>query len=725
MLVSEFERHFSRNRFVSLLFGAWILANPPFATAEVSPGVEFDLQDYIDQAVANGATLIKIPEGRHRVDPASNGSHLSLVGLSNITIDGTGAEMICTHTTRSISIENCTNLTIIGLTIDYDPLPFTQGRITEMSEDKRTMHIQLMDGYPGSGSLKGDKLEIFDSITEELVTNTYYGVKFETDGPRAIIVVKPSNYRAENSHEKVGDIAVIGSGVPGKTVPHGILSTGCKGLVMQDVTLYASNSFGFFETDCRSSRYIGCVVDRRPLKDDLKRRDHRRMRSLTADAFHSKHAIEGPSYVGCIARYMGDDGIAINGHYHIITGFEGSRLRVVGKFGDVPNLSVGDPVELVSYTGERVENAVITAFQPGPALNETEKQFLEAQTFHGNVQTTRNAEIVYYVTLDRAIDLPMGSLIASANRIGNGFEVRNCTIGPNRSRGILVKASDGIISGNRLVLNWGQAIKLAPEYSWLEAGSGSNVTISDNTITGCNDAAIAVYAYGGNGLAAPAGAHSDITIVGNTIRYSTNPAIAVTSVRGLKLYGNTIESPNNDGLAPWVMGSFGRMDDPSRQVYIENVEDIQGAPSTRLEQWRDRYHIAQDGSEDLADFAGDGIPALLKLAFNLGNPREESGDFRKLDLNAPQNGGFPALRGGKDFYYHYVQLEGDNAGVDYLCEYTVGSPMNNWGKITENHLLFDSISNVPIGDAGYELVSVSLNKYLVDDNFFRVRISRP
>jgi hypothetical protein len=32
-------------------------------------------------------------------------------------------------------ITRCTNVTVRGLTIDYDPLPYTQGRISAISAD--------------------------------------------------------------------------------------------------------------------------------------------------------------------------------------------------------------------------------------------------------------------------------------------------------------------------------------------------------------------------------------------------------------------------------------------------------------------------------------------------------------------------------------------------------------------------------------------------------------
>ncbi len=354
-------------------------------------------------------------------------------------------------------------------------------------------------------------------------------------------------------------------------IPHAIVPNACIGLVLEDVTLYSGTTFGFFELNCSESQYINCKIDRRPLSTEIAERGVRRMRSINADGFHSKHATLGPKYIECLARYNGDDGIAINGNYHVITAAIGKKLIVVGKEGKTPNLKVGDTAELVSYNGERLEDAIITEITKGPPLSTEERQFLQNYNFYGEAANTYLASNVYLVTIDRSVELPMGSVIASANRIGNGFEVRDCTIGPNRSRGILVKASNGVISGNKLVANRGEAIKLAPEYAWLEAGSGSNITISENVISECFSAAIAVYAAGGNGETAPAGAHKNITISGNSISGSTNPAIALTSIRGLLLENNTIETTNNELLVPWIMNSFGRNEDPSREIFMKNV----------------------------------------------------------------------------------------------------------------------------------------------------------
>ena len=112
---------------------------------------------------------------------------------------------------------------------------------------------------------------------------------------------------------------------------------------------------------------------------------------------------------------------------------------------------------------------------------------------------------MYEVVIERAVELPRGSIIAAANRIGNGFAVIGCDFGFNRSRGILIKASNGRVVNNTLQGCWGEAIKVAPEYWWLEAGSSNNVLIAGNRISDCLGDGIAVYAEAGAGGPAPAG----------------------------------------------------------------------------------------------------------------------------------------------------------------------------------------------------------------------------
>jgi hypothetical protein len=55
-----------------------------------------------------------------------------------------------------------------GLTIDYDPLPFTQGRITSFAEEKGVHEIELFDDYPPASEAIPFKYEIYRPDTRTL-----------------------------------------------------------------------------------------------------------------------------------------------------------------------------------------------------------------------------------------------------------------------------------------------------------------------------------------------------------------------------------------------------------------------------------------------------------------------------------------------------------------------------------------------------------------------------
>ncbi len=532
-----------------LLALVWSLALP--AEAEENPGPQaaaaFDLQGYIDRQLKEGSKRITVPPGRYRVVPR-NRIHLVLADLKDVEIVAEGVELICTETTRALSITGCSNLTLTGLVIDYDPLPFTQGEITGISADGRVHDIRLFAGYPQDGEITGAKYEIFRPDTRELRFGSYHGCKVTQEAPGRLRVVKSAHGKKEIP-ERVGDIIAIACGnAPGGSIPHAVALEDSRKVTLAGVKLHASNSFGFFESGCSGTVYRQCIVDRRPAETDIRERASPRIRSLNADGFHSKHAETGPSYIGCEARFLGDDCVAINGDYHVVMESKGNELRVLAK--REMNIVPGDPVELVSFDGLRLPDArVVSVKRIGRSLDE-EVAFLGKLRLHEDLKNHSGAALTkaFRITLDRPVQLPAGSLICSANRVGNHFKVIDCKFGFNRSRGILVKSSHGEIRGNRLDGCWMEAIKVSPEYWWLEAGSGSDVVIRDNVIRNGFGRAIAVVSKGGKGEVSPAGAHRNIAIGGNRIENSPAPQILVTSTDGLVIEGNRIRDREKPAL---------------------------------------------------------------------------------------------------------------------------------------------------------------------------------
>jgi hypothetical protein len=537
---------------ISIDCGA-VVAAEPAREQPCRQGREFDLQGFIDAAVKAGTTHVRVEPGRYRVKPQQS-QHLVLRGLKNVVIDCTGVEMICTETTRALSIADCENVTLRGLTIDYDPLPFTQGRITSLSPDKRVHEVTLFDGYPRAHAATNSKYEIFRPDTRLLRRDCPHIESIEVIDDTRLRLTKAGG--GSGDAEEVGDLVVIAAThAPGGFAAHAVECSGSRHVVLEDVSVYASNCFGFLEHDCEATTYRRCRYDRRPPESDLVAREPR-IRSGNADAFHSKHAAVGPRYLECVARFMGDDAVNICGDYHLIMGGEGRTLRVLAKHG--MNLRAGDAVELVAFDGRRLPDAVIVDIHDAEPISPDEAAWLKPQRMDERLRTNAGGLLSkgYEVELDRDVDLPRGSVIASTRAMGNGFVIDRCAFGFNRSRGILIKASHGSITNCTLQGSWIVGILVSPEWWWLESGSSSNLVITGNSILDCPTSGIIVQAIGGNGRVAPAGAHKNISIVDNTFSDVALPFILCTSTEDLTLKDNRfptetgVQSPWGSGLVP-------------------------------------------------------------------------------------------------------------------------------------------------------------------------------
>ena len=543
------------NRWIVLVFAF-------FVGASAAAGAPFDLQGFVDEALARGETRIVIPRGRHQVTPR-NGHHLRLVDVSGVEFIADGVELVCTETTRALTLERCRNVTVRGLSIDYDPLPYTQGRITALSADRRVVDITLFDGYPAAATAHFFKYEIFDPATRELKTSDdYYGLGLKVTGGRSLRLTKPEG--ARDYGEALGDLIVIASThATGGVEPHAVRLDHCANIVMEDVTVWASNCFGFFETHSDRTSYLRCRIDRRPPADDPVTRGSPRLRSLNADAFHSKHAGVGPQIIGCTAFYMGDDAVNICGDYHLVTEGSGARYRVLAREAF---FAEGDPLELFTHEGHRLPDTRVIKIESAGVISDRERALLARQPMESSIRTAWTPQ-VYQITFERDVALTPFSVVASTARMGNGFRVADCRFGHNRSRGILIKASHGDIAGNRITRTRGHAIYVAPEYWWLESGNSSDVRITGNTITGSRDIPIAILADAPSRKRAPAGAHRDLTISGNTVLDSVEPALFVTSTTGLRIEGNDIGPPQGV-LSEGRLRAFDLIDRPLGPVVL-------------------------------------------------------------------------------------------------------------------------------------------------------------
>jgi hypothetical protein len=543
----------SRLLVIAALLFAPLLPPPALRAADPAPAAvaqDFDLQGFIDAALKAGSKRVVVPPGRYRVTP-KNGSHLIFKDLKDIEIIADGVEMVCSQTIMAIHFENCRDVHFQGLTVDYDPLPYTEARITALAPDKSWLEFQVIDGYPET-SLE-ERIEIYDPATRELRRgDAGWSKEIKSLGDHRYRAAKNPGYRFNEKAdtEQIGDILVTNNAFPTKAGGHAIVLSRCAAVKLENVTVFASPCFGFLEGQCDATTYLRCKIDRRAPDNDPVKRAFPRMRSLDADAFHSDEAVKGPAILDCTAKFQGDDCVNIHGVYHFVTASVGRTLRAaaLGRMTIEP----GDPVEFLPFSGERPPDAVAVKIEPDAGITDEEKAFIRKLSLNdSNKKRLLAGEARFYkITLDRDVPLPMGSAVCSGRRVGNGFAVKGCDFGYNRSRGILIKASHGEVTGNRITHGWMAAVLIAPEFWWFEAASSSDVTVQDNIITGCRRPAIEIIAPGGDGRPLACGAHHDLRILNNTITGSVWPNIRATSTAGLVLRGNHLSDSDAQDLVP-------------------------------------------------------------------------------------------------------------------------------------------------------------------------------
>ncbi len=75
-------------------------------------------------------------------------SSFDVEGAEGLTIDGQGATLVISPNNFAFMLWRCRRCTVQNFTIDYDPLPFTQGDVTAVRPNERAFDVRLHAGYP-------------------------------------------------------------------------------------------------------------------------------------------------------------------------------------------------------------------------------------------------------------------------------------------------------------------------------------------------------------------------------------------------------------------------------------------------------------------------------------------------------------------------------------------------------------------------------------------------
>lgn len=139
-----------------------------------------------------------------------------------------------------------------------------------------------------------------------------------------------------------------------------------------------------------------------------------------------------------------------------------------------------------------------------------------------------------------------------------------------------------------------------------------------------------------------------------------------------------------------------------------------------LQAWRRQYGLDVYGADDHDVLAGDGLTALMKYAFNMGDPYVTT--TRSLDLNTPEAGGQPVLSEVDEILtFSYIQpVSEDNRGdvsVFPVASTTMGADSWEYWR-SFNDLLYEETIEVLEGGV-YQLHQIKIDLSKGDRVFFR------
>lgn len=537
-----------------LTIAALILPLAPRATMQAAePRPMAELRHLVCAAGAAGKSQVVVPPGIYRGEPADGEKvHLTLQGVHDLEIVATGVTMICTRRTRAIDFFHCRNVTLRGLTIDYDPLTFTQGRVVAAAPDDAWIDVKLDAGYPRQ---PWSRIDVVDPAT-----------RFRKKGMPFLWgttarLVEPDVVRVElqgiGKAARVGDLASLNAGNEPRGVCHGVTLSDCGGgMVLRDVTLHCAPGMGIVESGGVGGTVLeGVRIAAGPMPNGA---TSPRLLTTSWDGILHTHVGHGPRVERSTIEDCGDDSWSVQNQDLLVLRRTGSEA-ILAPRGEL-KLAAGDHLQRGGESPSYAIMAVSSVKPADAALDpEVERQLREARPW----TLWKVSGRLFRATLDGSSEFQPGDSVVCPEHQGNGFVFRNNRV--HSSGRILIKASDGLVEGNTLVTPHG--IVVCPEVPADAAVAIRGLTFRNNTITesgyfcpswnSSQAGAISITAdtvEGKKKVFRPAGAFVQVTIEGNRLEGVCGLNLLLGSVRGAIVRNNHFirthqSEPGNTGGA--------------------------------------------------------------------------------------------------------------------------------------------------------------------------------
>ncbi len=476
----------------------------------------------VQKAYQNGARMIMINPGIYQL-PAIGRPTFDLDGWKNVTISAYHVTLIMRVKNAGTCFElaHCRNVSIEGPVISQTQVTFYQGRVLSTGKDPTGGYYCVWRpdaGYPFPAINAKNFPRGFDVVngrTRHLRVGSgdIGAATVAAAGPRAFRLT----FRIPHPEFKVGDYLVARYGNAFQKVR----LDNSRHCTLKDITMMRNGFAPIFENAGGANRIIDCrwVLGPKPPGASAAP-----VVTNQADGFHCVNAYPGPELEDCVMHGVFlDDCIAIHGEYQMVVRATGHTITV--KDNRSAYLRIGQPIQISNRHGFFATTKILAIhrFRITSAAQAHSYNAVAAKprAYQKNKPLVIGSALSL-ITLARNLGVPVGSYVTNPMRCGSGYKILDCRIGDTRSRGMLLKGSDGLVLGN-VVRGCGMAgISIGPEAWWREAGYCHHVMVENNKLIrdgkgGVGGYFTAVYVHGDGAIG-----NADITIRNN--RFVSNYA---------------------------------------------------------------------------------------------------------------------------------------------------------------------------------------------------------
>lgn len=515
--------------------------SPPATSETFDGGTIEDFANSIDRLREAGGGTLVIEAGTYRFDsmfePSGDGNrppHAAFEGIDDITIEGNGATVVFTNPTYAgFKFFHGHDLTIRDLTFDYDPVPFTQGTVVDLSDDGRVLDVELAEGFPTLDHAMFDEAQRVWASVHRPNGEFIRGVRKRDDFPKFFEDIASRGDRtyrlrlrdftsAEGIREGHHLVIVARNN---ETVL-GFRKIGR--LVLENVSVHATNGAAFDAGLCEAPELRQCTV--------APPRDSNRLIGADADGIRIVDCLSSATIEDCRLEYLEDDAVVVQHNLTPVTGFVDDRTVEVDEWPIYAR--PGDRFEAISATGVKKGSlprvaAVTDRFEePGP------RNKVRTITFETPVREA----------------LTEGDIIGNRETASRNFVVRNNQLRNVRGNLVRIATGPGLVEGNTLEGSSFNVVEVECDSSghFIPKGWGRDVTIRDNRIarSGLNWAAsrrpagIRVHHRPHHSLATQGRPNEDITVVGNEIERCASVGVSIEDAAGVRVRRNTMAELN-------------------------------------------------------------------------------------------------------------------------------------------------------------------------------------